>query len=56
MHSNARKFPNNFPETLIDELRKQKVEVLAELCHFTELMDLPWPTGYGELPADEVVK
>lgn len=42
------------PPDLVEELRKHKAAVLARLRHRTQLLGLPWPVGYGGLPADEV--
>lgn len=41
---------------LKDGLRQHKGEVLALLRRRTELIDLPWPVGYGGLPAEEVAR
>lgn len=46
--------PDSFPETLIEELRDHKAEILAALCHRADSASLPFPIGYGGLPAAQV--
>ena len=41
------------PPELKAALRENKPEIVSRLRHRTELIDLPWPVGYGGLPADE---
>ena len=45
--------PYGFPETLIEELRDHKFEILAALDP-AESMHLPFPIGYGGLPNAQV--
>ena len=44
------------PQDLMDEVRAHKAEILSKLQHQAELIDLPFPLGYGGLPADEVAR
>lgn len=48
--------PEGFPDVLLDSLRQHKGEVLTHLGRRTGLVDLPWPVGYGGLPAEEVAR
>ena len=45
------------PDDLMAEAKAHKAEIVQELSPAPmELIDLPWPIGYGGLPADEVAK
>jgi hypothetical protein len=44
------------PNDLVRELTDNKPEIIEYLQKHTSLMDLPWPIGYGGLPADEVAR
>ena len=44
----------NVPSDLLVQVKEHKAEILSRLQRRTELIDLPWPVGYGGLPADEV--
>ena len=44
------------PDALMESLRQFKDEVLAHLRRRTELVDLPFPLGYGGLPVEEVAR
>ena len=48
--------PEPLPDVLMESLRQHKDEVLAHLRRRTELVDLPFPLGYGGLPVEEVTK
>ena len=38
------------------DIRKNKVDILSSLSRRTELVDLPFPIGYGGLPTEEVAR
>ena len=42
--------------TVLDDLRECKAEVVAHLTSRAGLIDLPFPIGYGGLPAVEVAR
>jgi hypothetical protein len=42
------------PPDLLVEVRQNKAEIVARLRRRTELMDLPFPIGYGGLPLAQV--
>ena len=42
------------PPELLVEVRQNKAEIIASLQRRTELMDLPFPIGYGGLPFAQV--
>lgn len=42
------------PADLLADVRQHKPEILSRIRHRTDLVDLPWPVGYGGLPVDEV--
>ena len=42
------------PPDLLVEARQNKAEIVARLRRRTELMDLPFPIGYGGLPLAQV--
>jgi hypothetical protein len=46
--------PDCFPETLIEELRDHKAEIVAALSRHTESTHLPFPISYVGLPTTQV--
>ena len=44
------------PTDLVRELTENKPEIIEYISEHTSSTDLPWPVGYGGLPADEVTK
>ena len=44
------------PSDLLGEVKEHKLAILSSLQRRTDLIDLPWPVGYGGLPADEVAR
>lgn len=44
------------PTDLVQELTKNKPEIIEYISEHSGLMDLPWPIGHGGLPTDEVAK
>ena len=44
------------PTDLVQELTENKPEIIEYISEHSSSMDLPWPIGYGGLPADEVTK
>lgn len=47
---------SRIPPDLLELVRQHKRELLDLLRRRTELIDLPWPVGYGGLPAEEVTR
>lgn len=47
-------FPSPEAMEVLDDLREHKAEVLDCLRKRTELIELPWPIGYGGLPVGQV--
>ena len=47
---------SNVPSGLLAQVKEHKAEILSTLQCRRELIDLPWPMGYGGLPAGEVAR
>ena len=45
---------SNVPSGLLAQVKEHKAEILSKLQCRTELIDLPWPIGYGGLPLAQV--
>ena len=48
--------PQPLPDDLIQKLTDNKPEIIEYIRNHTDLIDLPWPIGYGGLPVTEVTK
>ena len=44
------------PPEMLAAVRENKTEIITRLQHRKELIDLPWPVGYGGLPESEVAR